>query len=276
MRRREALQRIGRWVTAGGALLAPAARAEPASPFRRPDVQALLASLFPGRQVEAASGIGIEGPEITDDGAHVPLSLHLGQADARPDRLALIAPDNPHPLVAVLQPGARLAGPLALRVKLARSQTVLLLAAAGPRLYGASAFLRVVSSGCNPAADDPAPPADLGAIRFRHDPPRDGLADARLLLRHPMRVELRDGPVARRRAAEHVERLELDIDGQPLLHMDCGQSVAADPYLAFRLQPPRPGETLEIRWRDNHGRSGEARFPLGSGALSAVHRGHRL
>lgn len=252
--------RIGGWMLSGAAALgAPAARA---SPLDQPRVRAIIESLFPARPIESSDGVAIEGPEITDDGAHVPIRLRVAPPGRAPRRIALIAAENPHPLVATMDLGERLVGPLSLRIKLARSQPVLLLAVAGQRLYGATAFLKVVASGCNPGQEVTAP-TDIGATRFRHDPPHDGLADARLLIRHPMRVEQRDLADALSRPADHITQIEVDIDGGPLLGMACGQSVAADPYLAFQLRAPRIGETLAIRWRDTQGRSGDAHFPLG-------------
>ncbi|MCB1889610.1 MAG: thiosulfate oxidation carrier complex protein SoxZ [Rhodocyclaceae bacterium] len=225
-------------------------------------MRATIDNLFPDLPIDTSDAVAIEGPEITDDGAHVPVRLRLGTQRDTPHRIALVASANPHPLVATLDLGERFSGPLALRIKLARSQSVILLAATGQRLYAATTFLKIVASGCNPGQDE-TPPTDLGTIRFRHDPPREGMADARLLIRHPMRVEQRDASDIVSRPANHITMINVDIDGNPLLGMACGQSVAADPYLAFRLRTPQAGETLEIGWRDTQGRGGDARFPLG-------------
>lgn len=254
MLRRDVLTGLGALALAGAARpgLASPQPLVPAGEAAREAIE----RVFPGLHAERRGEINLSAPEITDNGAFVPISLHAELP--RVDRVLVLAPDNPRPLVAVLRPGQRFAGPIALRIKLARSQEVHVLASAGDRLYGNSRLVRITTSGCGSDSEDARKPP--GAIRFKLDPPVQGRANARFLIQHPMLVERSDAQEGHARPAHFIEEIRVAIDGEPLLTMECGSAVSANPLVSFTIATPRAGETLTVRWRDNRGLSGESPF----------------
>jgi sulfur-oxidizing protein SoxY len=262
MNRRDVLRRLS-----GLAAMALAGRLEarvdarPSAAFEARSAREAIESLFPGVHAQAHPDLRIHAPEITDNGAVVPITVHADLPSIT--QLVVLAPENPRPLIAVLRPGKRLGGPIALRIKLAKSQQVEVIAVADGRFYNTSRAVRVTVSGCagdSDGGDDGA--RAIGATRFKLDPPSGGSSGARFLINHPMLVERVAAESGKSRAAHYIEEIDCTVNGEALLTLDCGQGVSANPFVSFALRDPRPGEVVTIAWRDNRGMRGSNDFPV--------------
>jgi sulfur-oxidizing protein SoxZ len=87
----------------------------------------------------------------------------------------------------------------------------------------------------------------------------DGTAiQVKMLLRHPMETGARKHPATGKLLPRHfIQELVCSHNGTPVLTLDWGWGIAADPYLAFRIRNGKPGDRITIRWLDDRGASGE-------------------
>jgi len=98
--------------------------------------------------LDEGSGVTLDAPEAVDNGALVPMTLATSAPQAR--RLALVAPHNPTPLLAVFELTAYTAMPVSLRVKLAESGEVYAVVQMDDgRSQHAKRMVRVSVSGCD-------------------------------------------------------------------------------------------------------------------------------
>lgn len=98
--------------------------------------------------LDEGSGVTLDAPEAVDNGALVPMALGTTLPGAR--RLALLAPHNPTPLLAVFELTPYTAMPLSLRVKLAESGDVYAVVQMDDgRSQYAKRMVRVSVSGCD-------------------------------------------------------------------------------------------------------------------------------
>ena len=95
---------------------------------------------------------------------------------------------------------------------------------------------------------------DPGRLRARLD---DGVVRVRVLLRHPMETGSRQDKATGEIIPRHyIRELVCEHNGQPVLTMDWGWGVSANPYLSFDLTDGKPGDTIAVRWLDDKGEKG--------------------
>lgn len=86
-----------------------------------------------------------------------------------------------------------------------------------------------------------------------------GVVDLRLLMSHVMESGQRRDAAGALVPAHHIERVEIECGGRPVLQARLGPAVSRDPFLQLRFRGTR-GERVVVRWVDNRGdtRSDEA------------------
>jgi sulfur-oxidizing protein SoxY len=78
----------------------------------------------------------------------------------------------------------------------------------------------------------------------------DGLARARMRVRHPMDTGLAKDNTP----AYYIEHLEMrGASGKPLARLDMFEPVAEDPTVTLLLRLPASDATLDVEGRDNNG-----------------------
>lgn len=77
----------------------------------------------------------------------------------------------------------------------------------------------------------------------------------RTFFKHPMETGRRKDEAGATVPAHFITEVICEIDNERVLSADWSTGVAKNPALAFRLGGMRAGQTLRIRWRDNHGQS---------------------
>lgn len=210
-----------------------------------------------GGQAPQPAGLTLELAEWVEDGAFVPLSLALYGAEP-PVALSLLRSGEEDPRIARLQVH-HFQAPLRLstRVRLPRSQQLIVLARdARGRVWRAAQRVEVLASSClAPSIDDGL--AGLGRLQAWAG--GEQALELRSLLRHPMesgRRRAADGRLLPRRLAQGFE-----VRGAQglLLEVEPFEGLAANPY--WRLLLPLHSAPLRLRWTDADGVAYRKRLP---------------
>ncbi|WP_022947671.1 thiosulfate oxidation carrier complex protein SoxZ [Methylohalobius crimeensis] len=96
-------------------------------------------------------------------------------------------------------------------------------------------------------------------MRIQHRSLRlpDGTVEIRLLLSpSETRANRADRPTG------CLKRLALYFNGKRIMAGSLGKGVTTDPLLTFRLNASRPGQLLEIHWRDDRDNQGRLTIQL--------------
>lgn len=92
---------------------------------------------------------------------------------------------------------------------------------------------------------------DRGKVRARL---KDGVVRVKVLLKHPMETGSRKHPGTGELLPRHfIREVVCERNGTPVLTLDWGWGVAANPYLSFDLKEGKAGDLIAIRWVDNQG-----------------------
>ena len=127
-------------------LLPGSAHARVPAAFAARDAGEALALLFDEARIEPSTELELIAPDIAENAALVEIEI---RSTLEPiDYLAVIATGNPRPLVAAWHLDGRVALPLGLRVRLAESQEVVVIARSGDRLYSVRKPVQVTIGAC--------------------------------------------------------------------------------------------------------------------------------
>ena len=259
--RRDLIQQ-GAALAATALLLPRSVSAQTAWPQRAFEAHSLAdaAKALGATSVAPSSEVTLQAPDLTEDGALVPLSMTTTLPGVR--QLALLVERNPGVLSAVFTLSDAIEPQLSLRVKMQESSRVwaLALLADGRALY-AVRELRVTVGGCS-GADDPEsvtnPAATPIRVRAQAAPGKPTLV--RALLTHEMESGQRQDAQGKPIPAWHITEVSVRQNGRPVLAVWLGPAVSRNPLLQFTLRSAQAGDKLAIGWVDNRGnrRSDEA------------------
>ena len=232
-----------------------------------------------GDQPMLESGlVTLEAPERAEDAAIVPVTIGLDLPegdDRRVESVTLVVDENPSPVAATFSLGEG-AGVDEIGTRLRVNAYTPIHAVAelsDGSLHVASRFVKA-SGGCSaPALKDPeAAMASLGQMKLRQleaaaDPsagaaPRDGLAEAQLLIRHPNNSGLQRDPLTQYYIpARFIEEVTIAQGDAPILSMEGGISISEDPAFRFTYRPT--GEPIRVEATDTEGSPFAAEWPAG-------------
>jgi sulfur-oxidizing protein SoxZ len=83
---------------------------------------------------------------------------------------------------------------------------------------------------------------------------KDGAAEVKLLLSHPMETGNRTDPTTGLKVPRHfIRELACDLNGETQLRAQWSWGMARNPYVAIRLAEARPGDRVRCRWTDDRG-----------------------
>lgn len=135
-------------VAVGAGLLTPGSvlAAWPEKAFKAKAIPEMLQELMGVNGVEESDGINIKAPDIAENGAVVPVTVTTSIAGAQ--SIALIAVNNPAPLVASYDLGEGTEGFVSTRIKMGKSGDVVAVVNAGGKLYSAKKEVKVTIGGC--------------------------------------------------------------------------------------------------------------------------------
>ncbi|MFT6732177.1 MAG: sulfur-oxidizing protein SoxZ [Polaribacter sp.] len=83
---------------------------------------------------------------------------------------------------------------------------------------------------------------------------KNGLVDAKLLIKHPMETGRRKDKDGNLIPAKHLTTITIDYKGETVFDAHMGTGVSKDPYLSVSFKGVK-GESFEISAADNTGES---------------------
>ena len=89
------------------------------------------------------------------------------------------------------------------------------------------------------------------------------MALVRALIDHPMHTGRQQDEDGNDIKAHYIEVVDCLLDDQVVFSANWTTSISRSPYLSFRC-PAQAGQTLTLRWRDNHGEEGSLAHVLKS------------
>lgn len=257
MWRRRTLLQCWSILPAGWAL--PAAAGAQAAPLPRAvfDVHGTAAALRAcgAGPLAASDDVGLQVQELVEDGATVEVAISTRVAGA--ERLLLLVEKNPFALAAAFELGDAIEPRFTLRIKIAESSNVQVVALMPDRrAYFARKAVAVTIGGCGdvdgaPSADRP-PAAGPRPTRMRTQA-AGGQVVVRSLMSHEMESGQRKDGAGRLVPAWHITDVTASVNGRAALHAQWGAAVSRNPYLQFVLRQARAGDRLAIGWVDNRG-----------------------
>lgn len=105
-----------------------------------------LEALNASGKAENGGEVKLIAPEIAENGGVVPITIQSDLTDI--ESLILIAEENPRSLVATFTLSKYTSMPISTRIKLGKTQNVVVLAKAQGKLYTASKQIKVTVGGC--------------------------------------------------------------------------------------------------------------------------------
>jgi len=135
-------------VAAGAGLLAPQqilAEWNKAA-FEAKEIPNALNALLGSSTTEPSEAIKIKAPDIAENGAVVPITVETTLPDV--ESIAIIASENPVPLVANFNLGKNAEGFVSTRIKMGKTGDVIGVVKSGGKLFSASKSVKVTIGGC--------------------------------------------------------------------------------------------------------------------------------
>ena len=118
----------------------------PKDAFEAKDYDGALTALMGGAGAEQSAEVDVKAPEIAENGAVVPITISTAMEGV--ESIAIMAPNNPIPLVANFVMGAGALGYASTRIKMGKTGDVIGVVKAGGKLYKASKEVKVTIGGC--------------------------------------------------------------------------------------------------------------------------------
>ncbi len=82
---------------------------------------------------------------------------------------------------------------------------------------------------------------------------KDGVADVRVLMAHPMETGFRKDASGKIIPAHFINDVKATSNGRTVLTAKWGQAISQNPFLQFRFKDAKPGDKVTITWTDNMG-----------------------
>jgi sulfur-oxidizing protein SoxZ len=83
---------------------------------------------------------------------------------------------------------------------------------------------------------------------------KDGACQVRALITHKMETGLRKDGKGNPIPAHYITEVTCEHAGNAVMTAQWGPSVSQNPYLAFRFDGAKLGDTLKLSWVDNQGK----------------------
>ena len=216
-------------------------------------------SFFKDRAViEKPDTISITAPLQAEDSALVPISIHFAESHGFV-KWYLFVDANPIMLTLTTRmPDLKRALSLSTRIRLdANSQVRVIGERPDGQLNMAVVAIKTPGGGCGGAVsqDEAALRASAGKMKLRQAD--DGEAVV-LQIQHPMRTGFERTVYGYYAKAWYVDKIALLSAGEPVLDLQLGPGISANPY--FRIELPLDISTLSVRASDNENQT--FRYPL--------------
>jgi sulfur-oxidizing protein SoxZ len=79
------------------------------------------------------------------------------------------------------------------------------------------------------------------------------IVEVKVLISHPMETGLRKNDAGDPIPAHFIQTVRATHEGRVVLAAQWGQAVSTNPFLSFKFEGGKPGETVAVTWVDNRG-----------------------
>ncbi len=84
----------------------------------------------------------------------------------------------------------------------------------------------------------------------------DGTTVVKALISHPMETgQRKNSKTGKLIPAHFIQELTCNVNGADVLTADWGTAISKNPYLSFKFNGAKAGDTLKMSWVDNKGES---------------------
>lgn len=84
-----------------------------------------------------------------------------------------------------------------------------------------------------------------------------GVTTVKVLVSHPMETGRRQDDSGQTVPAHFVQLLTAKLNGNIVMESQWGTGIAKNPYLTFKLDTAKVGDTVSVSWQDNQGEYAE-------------------
>lgn len=196
--------------------------------------------------------IVIDAPDIADNGASVPVQITSRIPETQ--SIAVFVDRNPWPCIAHLVFLQEALPFIALRLRVAETSPVRVVARARGSYYVSMSEVRVAAGGCGGASagEADAVPTKAEPIKVRARLER-GVADLRMLVTHPMDNGLRTNSTGKIVPEHFIRNLVIHFNGKSVIEAQLGRSVSTNPLFAFKVDGAKVNDTFAVTWQDSRG-----------------------
>ncbi|MDH4189973.1 MAG: thiosulfate oxidation carrier complex protein SoxZ [Betaproteobacteria bacterium] len=82
---------------------------------------------------------------------------------------------------------------------------------------------------------------------------KDGIADVRVVMNHPMETGLRKGSDGKFVPQHFIQNITVKLNGRTVVEGQISQAVSRNPVFSFRIKGAKSGDKVQISWLDNKG-----------------------
>lgn len=79
------------------------------------------------------------------------------------------------------------------------------------------------------------------------------VTEVKVIISHPMETGRKKDDFGQLIAAHFIQLVTANLNGKPVLEMQCGTGISKNPYFTFYLKGANVGDTLSVTWQDNLG-----------------------
>lgn len=81
---------------------------------------------------------------------------------------------------------------------------------------------------------------------------KKGRVEVKMIINHPMEA----GEIAGRTKKSHyITHIQASANGKVVYDVDASSGISKNPYFKFYFDGAKKGDTLEVKWMDNQGKS---------------------
>ena len=91
---------------------------------------------------------------------------------------------------------------------------------------------------------------------------KNGVAKVKALMPHPMETGTRKDADGNAIPAHYIEEVVCEHNGVVTMKAEWGASVSKNPYLSFKINNAKVGDSVKISWTDNLGESSQGEIKL--------------
>jgi len=114
--------------------------------FEATTAEAAIDAMVSGAVPSPSDKLSVRAPDIAENGGSVPVEIETDLDGI--ESLSIIVPKNPHPLIAVFEPGEGFAGFLNTRIKMRETSEVIALAKTSGGNFSSQVMVKVTVGGC--------------------------------------------------------------------------------------------------------------------------------